>query len=311
MVYVPETEFEAYLDRIYYLLYVTTRVVSVGMEEEFLIKDGVLLSYQGAGGNVVIPDGVKEIGRYAFHGCDEVTAVTIPEGVTVIGEYAFYYCTRMERIELPASLKQIDKYAFGNCDALTGTLQIPDGLSIIGDYAFFGLTGLKEVRFGNNLENVGNYAFADCANILQDVVLPGTMKTIGTQAFFKTGITGVKTGGTTSIGGQAFAACMYMVYAEFPNVNTVTAGGLFEGCSSLVSVDMPEISSVTGHGMFSYCTSLREVYLGSRVSGFTLGTGTFINMSSAQVKMYVPEDLLTLYSDGKILHAKQVYPRGE
>lgn len=209
------------------------------------------------------------------------------------------------------SITKIYANCYRNQNFSNVTLTIGNMIRDIGDYAFFGLNGLEEVRFGNNLENVGNYAFADCANILQDVVLPDTMKTIGIQAFFKTGITGVKTGGTTSIGGQAFASCMYMVYAEFPNVNTVTAGGLFEGCSSLVSVDMPELSSVTGNGMFSYCTSLREVYLGARVSGLTLGTGTFINMSPAQVKMYVPEDLLTLYSDGKILHAKQVYPRGE
>ena len=210
-----------------------------------------------------------------------------------------------------SAITKIYTNCFRNQDFSEVTLTLGNNLKEIGDYAFYALTGLKELRVGTNLEVVGNNAFADCANISQDLVLPATMKTIGNQAFFNTAITSVKTGGTTSIGGQAFAGCLYMVYAELPNVNTVTAGALFERCNSLVSVDMPKLSSVSGNGMFSYCTSLREIYLGSRTSGLTLGTGTFINMSTAQVKMYVPEDLLSLYSDGKILNAKQVYPRGE
>jgi hypothetical protein len=210
-----------------------------------------------------------------------------------------------------SSITKIYANCYRNQDFSEIVLTLGNNLREIGDYAFYGLSGLEELRFGNNLESIGNYAFADCGNINQDIDLPATMRTIGERAFYNTAITGVKTGGTTSIGGQAFARCMYLVYAEFPNVNTVTAGALFERCSSLVSADMPKLSSVTGNGMFSACTSLREIYLGARVSGLTLGTGTFINTSIAQVKMYVPEELLSLYSDGRILDVRQVYPRGE
>ncbi len=40
---------------------------------EFIITNNVLTKYQGNGGDVVIPDSVKEIGRKAFYGCTNLT----------------------------------------------------------------------------------------------------------------------------------------------------------------------------------------------------------------------------------------------
>ena len=40
--------------------------------KDFVIKDGVLTKYKGAGGDVVIPEGVTEIGWRAFHSCEDV-----------------------------------------------------------------------------------------------------------------------------------------------------------------------------------------------------------------------------------------------
>ena len=191
------------------------------------------------------------------------------------------------------------------------TLTLGNNLKDIGNYAFYGLNGLKELQIGNALENVGDYAFANCSNISQDVVLPGTMNSIGYQAFYNTSIKSIKTGGTTSVGGQAFARCMYLVNAEFPQVNTVSGGELFLRCSSLVSADMPKLTTVSGSGMFSNCTSLREICLGAKGANISLGGNPFPNISTAQIKMYVPEELLTLYADSRILNSKQLYPRGE
>ncbi len=45
--------------------------------------------------DVVIPDGVTEIGDYAFIGCESIKSIAIPESVTEIGEKAFYRCPNL------------------------------------------------------------------------------------------------------------------------------------------------------------------------------------------------------------------------
>ncbi len=45
----------------------------------FEIEDGVLKKYLGSGGDVVIPDGVYEIGRSAFYECSPDLWFDVPE----------------------------------------------------------------------------------------------------------------------------------------------------------------------------------------------------------------------------------------
>lgn len=79
---------------------------------DFVIENGVLKKYIGAGGDVVIPDGVTAIGDAAFAACSSVTAVTIPDSVTSIGERAFVGCRSLMRIKIPAGIEKIEKDAF-------------------------------------------------------------------------------------------------------------------------------------------------------------------------------------------------------
>lgn len=43
--------------------------------EDFDIRDGILVKYSGAGGDVKIPVGVTEIGVHAFSDCSELTGI--------------------------------------------------------------------------------------------------------------------------------------------------------------------------------------------------------------------------------------------
>ena len=56
--------------------------------EDFIIRKGVLVKYTGHDHNVVIPEGVTEIGKLAFLNCI-LESLVIPEGVTKIGNSAF------------------------------------------------------------------------------------------------------------------------------------------------------------------------------------------------------------------------------
>ena len=56
---------------------------------DFLIHNSVLKRYIGSATNVVIPDGVTRIGKFAFSACLTVTSITIPRSVHNIDSYAF------------------------------------------------------------------------------------------------------------------------------------------------------------------------------------------------------------------------------
>lgn len=75
--------------------------------KEFDIENGVLIKYKGDGGNVVIPEGVTEIGYCAFFNSIELKSVTIPNSVIVIGTYAFLNCSQLTSVTIPNSVKAI------------------------------------------------------------------------------------------------------------------------------------------------------------------------------------------------------------
>ncbi|MCI8399819.1 MAG: leucine-rich repeat protein [Oscillibacter sp.] len=57
--------------------------------KDFNIRDGILRKYNGPGGDVTIPEGVKEIGDEAFRFCESLTSVIVPKSVTKIGRDVF------------------------------------------------------------------------------------------------------------------------------------------------------------------------------------------------------------------------------
>ena len=42
------------------------------MFSDFVIENGILQKYTGSAACVTVPDGVTEIGNYAFYGCDRL-----------------------------------------------------------------------------------------------------------------------------------------------------------------------------------------------------------------------------------------------
>ena len=99
--------------------------------------------------NLVIPDGVTEIGRFTFANARNITgSLTIPESVTSIGGGAFRWCSN-----------------------LTGDLIIPNSVTSIEDFAFEGCSGFSSLTLGSSLESLGSQksggVFSDCLGLMQ------------------------------------------------------------------------------------------------------------------------------------------------
>ncbi len=92
----------------------STDIFSKGLK----IIDGVL---KGKGTcadtDIVVPKGVKSVGKNAFSFCKTIKSIVFSEGLETLEDSAFY-SSSLSRIELPSSLVKIDKNAFSYCKNL-------------------------------------------------------------------------------------------------------------------------------------------------------------------------------------------------
>lgn len=111
------------------------------MSSLFEIEDGMIMEYFGDGGELIIPEGVRDIffevfehnrkitkvtipgsisdlTSFAFSGCPALTEAILSEGVSLIGFCAFENCTALKKVVLPASLEEMQKNTFAGCTAL-------------------------------------------------------------------------------------------------------------------------------------------------------------------------------------------------
>ncbi|MDR3215994.1 MAG: leucine-rich repeat protein [Clostridiaceae bacterium] len=178
-------------------------------------KDGKTLEVypRGRTGAYTIPEGVVNIGEFAFYRRDGLTEVTIANSVENIGLEAFGD-SGLKEILIPAGVKTIGGWAF-YCDGLTdikvavgnttykdidgvlfsadgktlieyptgrsGGYTIPDGVESIGEFAFYwsGLTGTLIIPEG--VTSIGHSAFVLCG--ITSIVIPKTITDIDNMAF--------------------------------------------------------------------------------------------------------------------------------
>ena len=80
-------------------------------EEGFVVIRQVLYGYYGRDEEVTVPDGVERIEDRAFLASD-ITGIVIPEGVRSIGRNAFLNCESLRTAVIPASCSDISAEAF-------------------------------------------------------------------------------------------------------------------------------------------------------------------------------------------------------
>ena len=94
--------------------------------------------------HIVIGEGVKRIGNYAFYDMPLLVSVSLPEGLEEIGEYAFCDAVSLPEITFPDSLRLIDKSAFYRCGALQH-ITLPTSIETVAHWSFAECHGLQEV----------------------------------------------------------------------------------------------------------------------------------------------------------------------
>ena len=200
-------------------------------------------------GTLTLGKGLRTIGERAFADCSFSGGLTIPEGVTEIAEGAF--CSGSKYSSSPASGK------------ITGTLTLPSTLKTIGAYAFAyeGFSG--ELLIPDGVTSIGENAFAECDGFGGTLSLPDSVKTVGEWAFYQCeGFTGLKiSAGLTRIEKLSFAF-MYGLQTEvvIPEGVTEISEGAFE-CSYMPFVRLPSTLKKIEKQAFMYAHNLTKITL--------------------------------------------------
>lgn len=97
----------------------------------------------GFTGELIIPEGVTEIGNQAFSE-GKISSVILPGTIKVIGEQAFWGQSRLTDIIIPEGLVSIKMMAFENCSNLK-TIVFPSTLQVIQSKAFNACYGISSI----------------------------------------------------------------------------------------------------------------------------------------------------------------------
>lgn len=145
----------------FHLVEAKTPAASEPADYEYTADEaGVTITrYAGDSVRVAIPaqiDGkpVVALGEKAFYETG-VRWVDAPEGVTEIGRFCFSGCNDLMSLRLPGTLTTISDGALESCFRLL-TLTVPEGVTAIGDSVLFGNQYLHELRLPASLETFGS-----------------------------------------------------------------------------------------------------------------------------------------------------------
>lgn len=168
--YVVTSENESYV----------TEMGELGKKNNIKGTNDSQISYSLQNGTLII-SGVGPIqssstthGSLPWHSSkDKITNIIINEGITEIGSYAFMEYYNLKSVSLPNSLTKIRDDAFSYCPKLE-YINIPDNVSFLGACAFSHDTTLKRVSIGGNKE-IGSFVCGcapfDSCTALEEIIV--------------------------------------------------------------------------------------------------------------------------------------------
>ncbi|MBR3098561.1 MAG: leucine-rich repeat domain-containing protein [Clostridia bacterium] len=209
---------------------------------------------------LIVPEGVTEIGEKAFAGLSTLSSVTLPSTLTKLGDGAFENCIALKKIRLPDSLTEIGKSCFSGC-VLLPEISLPAGVTDISDSAFEGCAALKKVGTARNavIRRIGRSAFSGCA-ALKEIRLAAGLEEIGEQAFSGAGITDLKLPDTVTVIGKRAFFRSSLISLKLPAGLTEIPERLCELCSKLGNLTLPTALTKIGKRAFAQ-TGLKALKL--------------------------------------------------
>lgn len=267
--------------------------------------------------SIVIDDGIKHIGNFAFGSWTKITSVTLPSTLESIGSSAFKSAGATAGFtisNMPASLTKIGDSAFESSKVKTITFEgdnldlgqaafksatklttvnnFPSNVSEIKDNTFYSCSALTTLNLPSGLKKVGLASFYECT-VLVINDLPASLEDIGKQGFYNckklanVTMTNIKT-----LGDMTFTNCVLLTSATLPSTITKIPPQIFSGCTNLSSINLQ--GAVTEIGA--------NAFLKTAISSFTIpNTCTTIGNYALEcpnlTSITIPPSLTTVGTD--------------
>ena len=263
--------------------------------EEFETENGILKAYKGSGAEVIVPEGVTEIGDDAFKGMAHLLKVKLPSSVKRIGDRAFKGCRQLKEVNFPEGLTEIGEYAFHRCHCMEEMI-FPDSVKSVGSYAFLycdgvrkavleGPVSIKRAVFSHNLslrelsinENVDFSNFSDevfegCIN-LNKISLSGKeyeisnlIEAMNSHSDYPDVIKAIARSVYHSLqieDGVLVSFNINLKKVSLPEGITAIGKSCFFDKKGIISIELPKSLREIRANAFLNCISLEEVYIKS------------------------------------------------
>ena len=272
-------------------------------------------------GALIIPDGVKEIGYYAFYNCKTISSLSLPVGMEKIDYSAFYGCSSLSgQLSLPSTLTYIGSEAFGYCSGLSGYLVLPENLSYLGEHAFQSCRGFTgDLRIPESLKQISSSCFWGCegfngrlilhddlklsygafayCNFQGELVLPANLMEMPDYCFYYTDFSSIAgfPDELLGIGQYAFEGCNRLMGEIVLPESLVSLGSqAFYGCRNLQGVTLPSNLAVIGSNAFRDCYGLNKIACRSTTPP-VIQSGVFDGVAKDNFTVEVPANAVKKY----------------
>lgn len=199
--------------------------------------------------NIVLSKNLEVIGSSAFQNAGRriLSTIVFPDGLKEIGDYAFYSMynnySYYSDITLPNTIKRIGNSAFSGNSAINN-LEIKEGVSdcIIGNSAFspyanqVSTGGPLSVILPDGIVELGSSCFAGCN--FESIHLPDSIEKIGIRCFYD---------------------CKKLTELILPSQIKDIPNRMCEGCEKLSTLVIPNSVLTIGEYAFNKCNILKEI----------------------------------------------------
>ena len=255
-VVIPDDEGILYIGSFAFCLYDTDRSIELTEDDYDANK---IPAMNTSITEVVIPEGVEDVQKYAFYNCSSLKKVSLPSTIRFVREYSFYKDAALEEINL-GDVEVIGAHAFQGCEKLKAV-----DLSMcytIGASGFEGCSSLKKVDL-THLRNASEEkskgrTFKDCTS-LSEIILNENTK-LCREMFVNTAVEEIDIYEKNVIPSYLFSKSSKLkkvtihndlisidlgAFCQLPLLETVEIRGTVETIGEQVFYDTPKLETFT------------------------------------------------------------------